>query len=182
MMEERQQRVKSMVDSVYALVEFYHAKVQNEGMPEEDAKKYALKAVSELPYDANGYCWINDMKGIMVMHPTMPELSGTDVYDYKDANGKYIFHEFLDTVRNKGSGFVDYVWPKPNQPKDQHYPKLSYVTGYPPWNWLIGSGIYIDDVDTAFTNLVLVMGGLGVAFVLFVGALLLTLSESIRKR
>jgi methyl-accepting chemotaxis protein len=80
----------------------------------------------------------------MIMHPFKPELDGTDLTENKDPNGKRIFVAFADKVKAEGAGFVDYYWPKPGQTKP--VPKISFVKGFPEWNWIIGSGIYLDDV------------------------------------
>ncbi len=80
----------------------------------------------------------------MVMHPIKPELDGHDLSTFKDPNGKLLFVDFVDVVRKDGSGFVAYEWPKPGFEKPQ--PKLSFVIGFAPWNWVIGTGVYIDDL------------------------------------
>ncbi|MDD5586712.1 MAG: cache domain-containing protein [Alphaproteobacteria bacterium] len=181
MMVQREQKVRAMVENVYVLVDFYYQKIAHEGMTEEEAKQYTFQAIRELPYDINGYVWINDMQGVMIMHPILPEINGKYLYDYQDSNGVYLFREFIKTVETIGAGFVAYTWPKPDEPKDKEYPKLSYVRDFAPWGWIIGSGIYIDDVDTAFRQAIYVSGGLVLAGLLFVVALILTFSESFKK-
>lgn len=181
MVEQRQDKVRNMVENIYALVDYYHNKVEKEGMSEADAKSYAFQVIRDLPYDVNGYTWINDMNGVMIMHPAMPELEGKNLIAFKDLKGTYLFKEFIHTVQTKGEGFVSYMWPKPNEPKDKPYPKLSYVKGYAPWNWVIGSGIYIDDIDTAFWHAAIISGSLFIALLLFVAMMVLTLSESFKK-
>jgi methyl-accepting chemotaxis protein len=86
------------------------------------------------------------MQPRMVMHPIKPEMNGNDLSTYKDPNGKSLFVDFVETVRKDGAGFVPYEWPKPGFDKPQ--PKLSYVVGFAPWNWVIGTGVYIDDLKT----------------------------------
>ncbi len=181
MMNERQAKLRTMVDYVNDIVVKYHDKVEKSGMPVDEAKKYAFEAIQLLPYDNNGYCWINDMQGVMIMHPIKPELVGKNLLEYKDANGKYLFKEFIRAVNEHNEGFVDYMWPKPDVPTDKQFRKLSFVKGFTPWGWIIGSGVYIDDVDAAFRHAVLMTGGLGLMFMLFLAILIFTLSESIRK-
>ncbi|MBK0538793.1 cache domain-containing protein, partial [Klebsiella pneumoniae] len=79
------------------------------------------------------------------MHPIKPELDGTDLREIKDPTGKRLFVEFAETVKRQREGFVDYQWPKPGL--DTPQPKLSFVTGFQPWNWVIGTGVYIDDLQ-----------------------------------
>jgi methyl-accepting chemotaxis protein len=96
-----------------------------------------------------------------VMHPMKPELNGSDLSANKDPNGKVLFVDFVNVVRKDGAGFVSYEWPKPGFERPQ--PKLSYVVGFAPWNWVIGTGVYIDDLDAqtwASTERSLIAAGL----------------------
>ena len=110
----------------------------------------------------------------MVMHPIKPELQGQDLTDNKDATGKRHFVEFVNVVKRDGAGFVDYQWSKPGLDKPQ--PKLSYVKGYEPWGWIIGTGIYIDDVDAKFRDeaIKLALWGLGIGGFIAISLLLLS--------
>jgi methyl-accepting chemotaxis protein len=112
--------------------------------PDELARKTAAARISKLRYGNDDYFWINDFGPRMIMHPAKPELNGQDLSNSKDPNGKKLFVEFVDVVKKQGSGFVDYEWPKPG--KDVPQPKLSYVVGFEPWGWVIGTGVYIDDL------------------------------------
>jgi methyl-accepting chemotaxis protein len=94
-------------------------------------------------YDRSEYFWVNDMHPRMIMHPTRSKLDGTDLTTSKDPNGKTLFVEMVEVVRKSGAGFVPYQWPKPGE--DQPVDKLSYVKGFEPWGWVIGSGVYADD-------------------------------------
>lgn len=130
----------------------------------------AREAISQLRYDKQEYFWINDVQPRVVMHPTRPELNGKDVSDLKDPNGLALFSAFTNTVRQQGKGFVNYQWPKPGSsaPVD----KISYVQGFEPWGWVIGTGICIDDsVTTTFMHQ-LRIAGVGVLFTLLVGGYL----------
>ena len=80
----------------------------------------------------------------MVMHPMQPQLNGKDLTENKDPNGKRLFIEFVDTVKKHGAGIVAYEWPKPGA--TQPLPKMSYVAGFAPWNWVIGTGLYVDNL------------------------------------
>ncbi|MCP4691180.1 MAG: hypothetical protein GY859_24245, partial [Desulfobacterales bacterium] len=91
------------------------------------------------------YFWINDMHPTMVMHPYKPQLDGKDLSGVADPNGKKLFVEMARACRENGEGFVDYFWPKYGA--DQPQPKLSFVKVFKPWNWIIGTGLYVDDID-----------------------------------
>jgi methyl-accepting chemotaxis protein len=84
----------------------------------------------------------------MVMHPIKPELDGKDLRDFKDPAGKHLFVEFVEAVKKDGAGSVHYLWPKPGS--DQPVPKISYVKEFKPWDWIIGTGIYVDDINQIF--------------------------------
>ncbi|MBI5896880.1 MAG: methyl-accepting chemotaxis protein, partial [Desulfobacterales bacterium] len=116
---------------------------------EASFKAEALKQIKALRFgkEAKDYFWINDPTPAMVMHPFKPELDGKDLSDYTDPNGKKLFVEFAKVCQEKGEGFVDYMWPMPGQ--SQPVPKLSYVKLFAPWGWIVGTGIYLDDVDKA---------------------------------
>ncbi|HZX31980.1 MAG TPA: methyl-accepting chemotaxis protein [Rhodocyclaceae bacterium] len=148
LMSDRQDKVRDLVDVAYSTLVFYEKQAKEGKMPVEEAKKTALAAVKELRYDKSEYFWINGLDDTMIMHPIKPEMDGKKLDQLKDKNGKLLFVEFNTTVKSKGSGFVDYVWPKPGS--EAPVPKLSYVKGFEPWGWVIGSGIYIDDVDAKF--------------------------------
>jgi methyl-accepting chemotaxis protein len=113
--------------------------------PDELARKTAAARIGKLRYGNDDYFWINDLAARMIMHPVKPEMEGQNYADLKDSTGKRFFAEFLDLVKSKGSGYVYYQWPKPGS--DAPQPKLSYVTGFEPWGWVIGTGVYIDDIQ-----------------------------------
>jgi methyl-accepting chemotaxis protein len=85
------------------------------------------------------------MQPRMVMHPMKPEMNGNDISAFKDPNGKTLFVDMVNVVKKDGAGFVPYEWPKPGFDRPQ--PKLSYVAGFAPWSWVIGTGVYIDDLN-----------------------------------
>jgi methyl-accepting chemotaxis protein len=116
-------------------------------MSREQAQMLARQAIAPLRYEGSEYFWINDMQPRVVMHPIKPELDGKDVGDLKDPSGLALFKAFVETVRKSGKGFVAYQWPKPGS--DKPVDKISYVQGFEPWGWVIGSGIYIGDLRDA---------------------------------
>ena len=113
-------------------------------------KEHVVDVIKNLRYKNKGYFWINDDHPNMIMHPFVPSLNGKDLSTFKDPNGVYLFNEMVKTVKDKGSGFVRYYWPKPGEDKPQ--PKISFVKVFPQWNWIIGTGTYIDDIDKEVEN------------------------------
>lgn len=169
LMAERQASTQAVVQTVMGVVEHYGDLERSGALSRDEAQASALAVVSELRYSGKEYFWINDMHPTMVMHPFSPDLDGTDLTDYVDPNGKHLFVEFVNQVEANGAGFVDYLWPKPG--RDEPQPKISYVAGYAPWGWVIGSGVYVDDVAAAALHAslwILVFGGIGI--LLTVGA------------
>ncbi len=144
---ERQSSVRQVVESAHGVLSYYHGLAAKGVLSEADAKKQAMQAVKGMRYSGSEYFWINDMQPVMLMHPVNAALDGKDLSQNKDPTGKRLFMEFVNTVKEKGGGFVSYLWPKPGS--DKPVPKLSYVMGFQPWGWVIGSGVYIDSIDTA---------------------------------
>ncbi|MFY3746137.1 cache domain-containing protein [Anaeromyxobacter sp. Red801] len=147
MLAERQAKVRALVEAAQALIEHQGARAVRGEVSAEEARHAALDALRALRYDGSEYFWVNDLEPRMVMHPTNPQLDGQDLSGYRDPNGKLLFQEFVRTVRARGSGFVDYLWPKPGSTVP--VPKISFVAQYQPWGWIVGSGLYVDDLDAA---------------------------------
>ncbi|WP_024287068.1 methyl-accepting chemotaxis protein [Cellulomonas sp. KRMCY2] len=164
-MSERQTATRTVVETALGVLTFYGAEQQAGRMSEAEAQTAAIDAVRQMRYSGQEYFWINDMTPTMVMHPMKPELDGTDLSQNADPDGTLLFMEFVRVVQEQGAGFVDYQWPKPGA--DAPQPKTSYVAGYEPWGWIIGSGVYVDDVRTAALKEAsrLLLSGLGILVV-----------------
>jgi methyl-accepting chemotaxis protein len=139
---DEEKTLRSVTETAFALLGDYDARVRSGELTLQEAQKRAALRVKNLRYSGEEYFWINDTAPNMIMHPMKPELDGKAIGDIKDPNGKYLFQEFVKVCNEKGSGFVDYMWPKPGETKP--VPKLSYVKLFKPWGWIIGSGVYID--------------------------------------
>ncbi len=81
----------------------------------------------------------------VIMHPYRRDLEGKDLSDFQDTNGNHLFDEFVKTVRQQGAGYVNYQWQWKDDP-EKISPKMSYIKGFEPWGWIIGTGLYIEDV------------------------------------
>ena len=150
LLEDRKDKVRNLVEASASLVASFAKKAASGEMTEVDAKALAKEAVKNSRYEGGNYFWLNDVKSVIVMHPIKPELDGKDLSGLKDSQGTAIFTEFSNTVKNHGEGYVPYLWPKPGS--EEPVQKISYVKGIPEWGWVVGSGIYVDDVDTAFAK------------------------------
>jgi methyl-accepting chemotaxis protein len=148
MLEEKRHLVKNVVETAYGTLQHYNELASEGKLTREEAQKRAIDAIKSLIYDGNEYFWLNDMRPVMIMHPVKYELDGKDLSEIKDPEGKKLFVEFVKMVKDHQEGYVEYLWPKPNL--DKPVPKISYVKGFEPWGWIIGSGLYTDDVSAAF--------------------------------
>ncbi|HMK55630.1 MAG TPA: cache domain-containing protein [Dissulfurispiraceae bacterium] len=166
-MDEKRIQTQSVVDVTYNLMADYDARAKKGEFSVEEAQRRAIASIKELRYKKEEYFWINNMQPVMIMHPTQPQLDGKDLSDYKDPNGKKLFVEMVNVCKEKGGGFVDYEWPKPGETKP--VPKISFVKLYQPWGWMIGSGIYVDDVKAQIAvvrNVVLIATGVGMVLLI----------------
>ncbi len=148
LMEYKSNHLRGEVETAYAVIKGFDDQVKAGELSLEEAQESAKKVVRSLRYDGNEYFWINDMTPVMVMHPIKPALEGKNLSTTKDPNGKALFNEFVATVRKGGAGYVDYHWPKPGS--EAPVPKVSYVKLYSSWGWIVGSGVYVDDVYQQF--------------------------------
>ena len=164
MLEDRRVKTQHVVEVAGSVISHFAAMSEKGLISEKEAQTKAKNAVKMLRYSGGKeYLWINDNKAVMVMHPIKPALDGKNLAAFKDPTGKLLFTEMVNVVKKSGSGFVDYMWPKPGA--DKPVAKVSYVLGFPKWNWIVGSGIYLDDVDAAFKKIVLTFGGIVLAIV-----------------
>lgn len=120
------------------------------GRDDDATKARAMHALAQLDYGANGYFFIYDFDGTNLMHPRQPELVGKNLLWDRDEHGVLAHKLMIDKAR-AGGGFVDYTWNKPST--HRLAPKLSYVKGLPRWHWMIGTGVYTDDLDGVIAQL-----------------------------
>ncbi|USD40972.1 methyl-accepting chemotaxis protein [Vibrio sp. SCSIO 43135] len=145
LMTAKQLKTRHLVESAHSMVSHFHQQQVSGAMTQEEAQMMAKQAVEKMRYEGKDYFWINDMHPTMVMHPIKPALNGKDVSGVKDPTGKKLFVEFVNVVKAKNQGFVNYMWPKPGSETDVE--KTSYIKLFKPWGWIIGTGVYIDDVN-----------------------------------
>lgn len=176
MMNRKKEMIKELTFAAASVVNYYVEQAENGNLPRDLARQKAAAEIEKMRYGSDGkdYFWITDMHPRMIMHPYRTELDNTDLTNYRDRedkSGKKLFVEFVQLVRENGEGYLEYLW----QWKDDSTrtaPKLSYVTGIPKWDWIIGTGIYIHDVEEEINrlirNLLLIFGliSLGITIIL----------------
>lgn len=175
--ESRQVMIRNQVATAGSLILAFHERAQRGEITEDEAKKAAIAAVRSLRFGQGDYFWIHDLGLKMVMHPIKPELNGKDLSQMKDPSGKFLFIEMNQVVTQNKEGFVDYQWPKPG--KTEAVPKVSYVKGIPGWDWVVGSGVYVDDVNEAFMTSALKLGGMVTVATLLLFFVLTRVAQSI---
>jgi methyl-accepting chemotaxis protein len=168
---------RNLVDLAAATLHRYVAAEASGQMSRVEAQKAALAALHDLRYGAGGYFWVNDLQPKMIMHPTNPALNGKDLSDYKDPDGFALFVKMAEICRTAGGGLVRYRWPKPGG--TEPVAKISYVKLEPTWNWVVGSGIYVDDVAAETNAMAKISCGLMLLTVSICGPLFLLLIRSV---
>lgn len=149
--QERMEATRQHVEVAYSVLQYAYSLETSGKMDHASAQQLAINVVKQLRYDDNNYFWINDEQARMVMHPTSAQFDGTDMSSFKDPNGLTMFKAFADTGKNGGKGYIAYQWSKVagEPPVD----KISYVRGFKPWGWVIGTGVYVQDVrDSVFAS------------------------------
>jgi two-component system cell cycle sensor histidine kinase/response regulator CckA len=147
LMAQKRLMIKELTDNAWSLLAQYENEVQEGDFSLKQAQKKAMNRICKLRYGSEGkdYFWINDMHPKMLMHPYRPDLDGKDLSDYRDSKGKKIFVEFVNAVKRRNAGYVDYAWQWKDDP-ERIARKISYVRGFKPWGWIVGTGIYVEDV------------------------------------
>ena len=168
--KSKEDNLRNVTEVAFSLLSEIEERVKAGEMTVDEAQNKALLSVKSLRYDETEYFWINDLSPKMIMHPYQPALDGKDLNNYKDPNGKYLFLEFVKVCRENQQGFVSYLWPKPGE--TEPVPKLSFVKLFKPWGWVIGSGVYIDDLQQELAQIRNIF--LGVIVLLGAGGLLFT--------
>ena len=157
---------KNVVEAAWGVLDYYSKQAKTNAITSDEAQKKAMEAIKNLRYGNNDYFWINDLQPRMIMHPLKPEMDGKSLVDYKDPNGKLFFVAMVDVCKRNGAGFVDYEWSKLGETKP--VPKISYVKLFPEWGWIIGSGIYLDDVQKEISGIIYGISGVA-CFIAIIG-------------
>ncbi len=170
--------VQLQTDTAFSLVQHYY-QLSQKGLPESEAKAQALQALKNLRYNKQEYFWVNDSRPVMIMHPINPKLDNQPMGDVKDPNGLYLFREMVRTVKaSANGGLVHYYWPKPGA--EEPVSKVSYVKHFAPWDWIIGTGVYTDDVQADFRAAATPVLITSAVLLIVLLILVLTISASIR--
>ncbi len=176
LLDRKRELIQELTNSAWSILASYQRDEQNGLLTREEAQRLAAARIESLRYGPEGkdYFWIQDLQPRMVMHPYRPDLNGQDLSTFTDPRGAPIFVEFASLAQRKGEGYIDYVWQWKDDP-DRLESKESYVRGFAPWGWVIGTGIYTDDVrseilriERSLVSAALVISGAVVLLLAFV--------------
>lgn len=175
MFADREAQTRVTVETALSVVEMYYGRVQKGEFSEEEGKKRALHALSGMKYDKTNYVFAVNNEGVFVVHPNW---IGQNHYSEEDANGEKFVQKFVESGRS-GGGYVPYMWKR--DASKAPVPKISYVAPFKAWDLVIGTGIYVDDVDAAFMEGAKKIGGITLAIFLVVGGGALFISRGITR-
>ncbi|HJU99383.1 MAG TPA: methyl-accepting chemotaxis protein [Burkholderiaceae bacterium] len=177
--EERSNDLRNVVDGALSIVKGFDAQVASGALSKEEAQARAKSVIRSMRYGSDGYLSINNSNSVVIMHPIKPEMDGKDMSSMQDPKGTYVYRDIVAAGNSSDNGgFVRYYWPRPGA--SEPVPKLSRVGHYAPWDWHLVTGVYVDDIDTAFRNSLLNAGVvlLGVCAVL--AAIVSVVNRSLR--
>ncbi|GAB1458966.1 methyl-accepting chemotaxis protein [Thauera sp.] len=185
LMDARKLQVRSIVETAVQVAAALHARAQAGGLSDEEARARAAQAIQDMRYGGRDgkseYLYIYGANGTTVMHPIRTEWIGRNMVDeVRDGKGRYTLRDILAIAGASGAGFVDTSFPRPGstEPVD----KLQYVASFGPWNWVIGTGVYVDDVDQAYWSSIGTRLSINVAIMLVIVALGVLIARSVLRQ
>ncbi len=171
------EKVQHIIETVSGVLKHYHTLEQSRTLSREQAQQQAMAVIRTLRYADGEYFWINDLQAVVLMHPLNPALENKDQSGLKDPDGKALILEAARLARAQGAGWLEYRWPKPNS--TQPVQKISYVELFRPWGWVLGSGIYIDDIQREFRSHVTTVFSVTLIVLVLIAALVFWITQSI---
>ncbi|WP_448118592.1 methyl-accepting chemotaxis protein [Pseudomonas serbica] len=168
-------KTRHVVETASGILRHFQS-LEGHGLTREQAQQQASAVIRDLRYDREDYFWIEDLDTRLVMHPN-GKLEGKRMAGTRDPDGKALFDEMVAVAVRDGSGLVRYRWPKPGS--DAPVEKVSYVELFKPWGWIVGSGIYIDDVQVEFRRQLIQAFVILLTITLVLSALILLIARSI---
>ncbi len=151
---QKRNMLNELTSTAWSILYKYHSDASKGLISLREAQEQAISEVEALRYgtEKKDYFWITDLTPVMIMHPYVHELTGQSLQDYADPDGKRLFIEALKIAEESGEGFINYKWQFMDD-STRIVPKLSFVKKFSPWNWIVGTGIYLDDVQAEMSSL-----------------------------
>jgi PAS domain S-box-containing protein len=176
--QQEREAIKELVQLPLNVCACYRRQAQSGVLSEEQAREKAAEVIRGLKYGTRqkDYFWILDTQPVLIMHPYRLELEGQNVADYRDREGNPVFMEMVETVEEQGSGFVTYHWQVREQ-EEEIGRKLSYVAHFEPWDWIIGTGMYLGEITDELAQITRSMLYVSLTVIAFIAGLLFFLTR-----
>lgn len=146
LLEDYDKSIQEQVQSAISLFNYAHKQYESGKLTENEAKILGIELVKELRYGESGYFWIDDTNGILVGHPQLPDKEGSNRLQIQDPEGTYLIQNIIAAATTgKNDGFSEYMWEKPNV--EGLVQKRAYSQLFEPWNYIISTGNYMDDIE-----------------------------------
>ena len=173
------QQARNAVENTQGVFVYFHGLETAGKLTREQAQEQARETIRGLRYAGQEYFFIQDLHSVMLMNPVHPQMEGKDISGLKDSNGLLFTAEVLRIAQEQGAGMLAYVWPKPgnSEPVD----KVSYIALFKPWGWVLGTGIYIDDIKVQFREQLLQTSSLCLLIALLLAAVISLIVRSISR-
>ncbi len=148
LIEQKKEMIRGLTETTISLISKYDDRVQQGELSLDEAQKSAKNQIRTMRYGPEGkdYFWISDMHPFMVMHPYRQDLEGRDLTLFRDTHGNYPFMAMVERVMQQKGGYVNYYWQWKDS-SEKIVPKTSYVKGFVPWGWIVGTGLYTEDLE-----------------------------------
>ncbi|HEX8441446.1 methyl-accepting chemotaxis protein [Archangium sp.] len=164
--DDRVRAMRQLVETGHGILQAYEARARAGELSPQEARRAAAVLLEGLRYSSNEYYWLNDLDTRLVMHPFLPGRIGEDMKGYQDAAGRPVFVDIVELARHQGEGAVEYLATRPREPEP--IPKVSYVKLFEPWGWVLGTGVYVEDIEREVASvrrrlLVALLVGVGLA-------------------
>lgn len=153
-MTGKREMIKELIETSWNVLAVYHSWEEEGTVTREEAQRQAIALIRHFRYgqESGNYFWINDLQHRLVVHPYRSDMEGEDSSTFQDPEGKRIFVEFVRLAQEEGSGYIEYMWQWLDKP-EKISPKLSYIKLFEPWGWVLGTGVYLEDVQAEVAKL-----------------------------
>jgi methyl-accepting chemotaxis protein len=173
------QQTRNAVENTLGVFAYFQGLEQAGKLTREQAQEQSMEMVRGLRYAGQEYFFIQDLRSVMLMNPVNLRLEGQDVSGLKDSNGLLFCAEMIRIAKEQGAGMLAYAWPKPGG--SEPVEKVSYIALFKPWGWVLGTGIYLDDIKAQFHDELLQTSSLCLLIALLLAAAISLIVRSISR-
>ena len=183
MLEERKAQIRALTQGAYNILDYYYAQESSGRLSREQAQSLAKEAIRQIRFNGpdgkSDYFYIWTPEGVSVMHALKPEWEGKPMGEkIEDGNGQKIILELAKLLQQQTKTYMDTHFVKSNNDPTL-YPKLLYAQKFQAWNWIVGTGVYIDEVKQAFHQALLYQGSIAAAVLLLIGSICWLVTQSV---